>query len=46
MDIESPYHTILGRLAITKFMVVPHYMYLLLKMLAPNGVLSLKGDLK
>jgi hypothetical protein len=27
-------------------MVIPHYPYLLLKMLGPNEVLSLRGDLK
>ena len=27
-------------------MAIPHYPYLLLKMLGPNGVLSLKSDLK
>ena len=32
-DVESSYHAILGRLALAKFMVVPHYVCLLLKML-------------
>jgi hypothetical protein len=27
-------------------MAIPHYPYLLLKMLGPNGVLSIRGDLK
>jgi hypothetical protein len=45
-DFESSYHAILGRPALAKFMVIPHYPYLLLKMLGPNGVLSLRGDLK
>ena len=27
-------------------MAIPHYPYLLLKMLGPNGALSLRGDLK
>ena len=31
-DFESSYHDILGRPALAKFMVVPHYVYLLLKM--------------
>jgi hypothetical protein len=42
----SSYHAILGRLAIAKFMAVPHYTYLVLKMPSPAGVLSLQGDLK
>jgi hypothetical protein len=46
VNLETSYHAILGRPAIAKFMVVPHYMYLLLKMPTPVGVLSLQGDLK
>jgi hypothetical protein len=45
-DFETSYHAILSRPAITKFMVVPHYTYLVLKMPSPAGVLSLQGDLK
>jgi hypothetical protein len=44
-DLETSYHAILGRPAIAKFMVVPHYTYLVLKMPSPTGVLSLQGDL-
>jgi hypothetical protein len=35
-----------SRPAIAKFMVVPHYTYLVLKMPSLAGVLSLQGDLK
>jgi hypothetical protein len=45
-DFETSYHAILGRPAIAKFMVVPYYTYLALKMPNPAGVLSLQGDLK
>jgi hypothetical protein len=45
-DFETSYHAILGRPAIAKFMAVPHYTYLVLKMPIPAGVLSLQGDLK
>jgi hypothetical protein len=45
-NFESSYHTILGRSALAKFMAVPHYVYLLLKMLGQSGVLTLRGDLK
>jgi hypothetical protein len=31
-DFEISYHAILGRPALAKFMVIPHYPYLLLKM--------------
>jgi hypothetical protein len=45
-DFKTSYHAILGRPAIAKFMAVPHYTYLVLKMPSPAGVLSLQGDLK
>jgi hypothetical protein len=45
-DFDSSYHAILGRLALAKFMAVPHYIYLLLKMPGKIGVLTLHGDLK
>ena len=31
VDLESPYHVLLGRPALAKFMAVPHYAYLKLK---------------
>jgi len=31
-DFNTAYHAILGRPALTKFMAVPHYTYLVLKM--------------
>ena len=46
VDFDSSYHGILGRPALAKFMAIPHYPYLLLKMPGPNGVLSLWSDLK
>jgi hypothetical protein len=45
-DFETSYHSILSRSAIAKFMAVPHYTYLVLKMPSPAGALSLQGDLK
>jgi hypothetical protein len=45
-DFETSYHSILGRPTVAKFMAVPHYTYLVLKMPCPAGVLSLHGDLK
>jgi hypothetical protein len=44
-DFKSSYHAILGRPMLDRFMVVPHYTYLVLKMLAPKGVLTVYGDL-
>jgi hypothetical protein len=45
-DFESSYHAILGRPALAKFMAMPHYAYLLLKMLGKTGVLTFPGNLK
>src|SRR6185437_10975609 len=45
-DFESSYHAILERPALAKFMAVPHYVYLLLKMPKKIGVLTFRGDLQ
>jgi hypothetical protein len=45
-NFETSYHAILSRPDIAKFMAVPHYTYLVLKMPSPAGVLSIQGDLK
>jgi hypothetical protein len=45
-DFESSYHAILSRLALAKFMAMPHYVYLVLKMSGKTGVLTFHGDLK
>jgi hypothetical protein len=39
-DFTSSYHAILGRPALAKFMAVPHYIYLLLKMPGKIGILT------
>ena len=44
-DFNTTYHTILGWLALAKFMPVPHYAYLVLKMPSPTGVLALWANL-
>ena len=40
-DLDTAYHAILGRPALTKFMAVPHYVYMVLKMLTEQGILTL-----
>nr|ABB47056.1 retrotransposon protein, putative, Ty3-gypsy subclass [Oryza sativa Japonica Group] len=45
-DFETVYHAILGRLALAKFMVVPHYTYMIMKMPGPRGVISLRSNIK
>jgi hypothetical protein len=44
MDWPSQYHVILGRPAFSRFMAVPHYTYLVLKMPGPNGIIIVKGS--
>ena len=40
VDFPGSYHAILGRPCYAKFMVVPNYTYLKLKMPGPNGVIT------
>jgi hypothetical protein len=44
VDFKGTYHAILGRPALTKFMDVSHYSYLVLKMPTDQGVLTLRGN--
>jgi hypothetical protein len=46
VDISSPYHALLGRPALAKFMVVPYYAYLKMKLLGPRGVIIVSGSFK
>jgi hypothetical protein len=41
----SSYHAIFGRPMLAKFMAIPHHTYLIIKMPAPNGILSVLGDI-
>ena len=42
-DFSSSYNAIIGCPALAKFMAIPHYVYLMLKMPGPNGVISIQG---
>ena len=44
-NFKTAYHAILGWPALAKFMVVPHYAYLVLKMPSSVGVLALRANL-
>jgi hypothetical protein len=44
-DFRSSYHAIFGRPMLAKFMAIPHHTYLIMKMPAPNGILSVLGDI-
>jgi hypothetical protein len=43
-DWPSQYHAILGRPAFAKFMAVPHYAYLTLKIPGPKGTIMVQGS--
>nr|ABA97711.1 retrotransposon protein, putative, Ty3-gypsy subclass [Oryza sativa Japonica Group] len=45
-DFETAYHAILGCPALAKFMAVPHYTYMMMKMPGPRGVISLWSNIK
>jgi hypothetical protein len=46
VDISSPYHAQLHRLALAKFMAVPHYAYPKMKLPGPRGVITVSGSFK
>jgi hypothetical protein len=45
-DFEMTYNAFLRWPALTKFMAIPHYGYLGLKMPGPHHVVSIRGDIK
>ena len=40
------YHAILGKPALAKFMVVPHYTYMVVKLPGPNDIIILRGGIR
>ena len=44
VDLDSPYHALLGRPALAKFMASTHAAYLKMKMPGPNGVIMIAGN--
>jgi hypothetical protein len=46
VDLDSPYHALLGRLALAKFMASTHVAYLKMKMPGPRGVITIISDYK
>jgi hypothetical protein len=46
MDWPSHYHAILGLPAFAKFMALPHYAYLALKIPGPRGTITVQGSFK
>jgi hypothetical protein len=46
VDLDSPYHALLGRPALAKFMASTHVAYLKMKMPGPRGVITIIGNYK
>jgi hypothetical protein len=46
VDFKTTYIVFLGWPTLSKFMAIPHYAYLISKMLGTRGVISFKGDVK
>jgi hypothetical protein len=43
-EVNLPFNAIIGRPTLYRFMAIAHYGYLVLKMLSPAGVLTVRGD--
>jgi hypothetical protein len=43
---SSPYHVLLGCPALAKFMAMPHYAYLKIKLPGPRGMITVSGCFK
>jgi hypothetical protein len=46
VDLNSPYHALLGRPTLAKFMASTHVAYLKMKIPGPKGVITIIGDYK
>ncbi|KAK8447975.1 hypothetical protein SEVIR_8G190001v4 [Setaria viridis] len=45
-NFKTSYHAIFGRPMLVRFMAIPNHTYIVLKMSAPNGVLSIFGNVE
>jgi hypothetical protein len=45
-DFKTAYNAFLGRMTLSKFMAIPHYAYLVLKIPRSHGVISIRGEAK
>jgi hypothetical protein len=46
VDFQDTYHAVLSISCFIKFMVIPHYAYLKMKMSGPKGIITISGDLQ
>ncbi|XP_010233280.1 uncharacterized protein LOC104583193 [Brachypodium distachyon] len=44
LDWKSQYHMLLGRPALARFMAIPYYAYLMMKMRGPYGIITIRGS--
>jgi hypothetical protein len=45
VDFQDTYHAVLSISCFIKFMVIPHYAYLKMKMPSPKGIITIFRDL-
>jgi hypothetical protein len=43
-NFDSGYNAIIGRPGLAKFMAIPHYTYMILKMPGPQGIITVRAD--
>jgi hypothetical protein len=43
---DCGYNAIIGRPGLAKFMAIPHYSYMILKMPGPQGIITMRADLQ
>jgi hypothetical protein len=43
-NFDCGYNAIIGRPGLAKFMVIPHYTYMTLKMPGPQGIITMRAD--
>jgi hypothetical protein len=41
---DCGYNTIIGSLGLAKFIAIPHYSYMILKMPGPQGIITVRAD--
>jgi hypothetical protein len=41
---DCGYNAIIGRTGLAKFMAIPHYLYMVLKMPGPQGIITMRAD--
>jgi hypothetical protein len=45
-NFDCGYNAIVGRPGLAKFMAIPHYTYMILKMPGPQGIITVRADLQ